>query len=182
MTISPVSPACSKRSVRRHDRDLRPGRDADAAGLAQAGRQRVRGHLVRGLGHAVGFDHRAAEGRFELGHHLRRQRGGRRADEAQLRRRERFRHCAPRAARIAWCMVGTAVYQLGLASSSHWKKRSALKPGRAEDAAARGERRQHRRDQPVDVEQRHDVEAAVVRPSAAASRRYARPRPPGWRG
>src|SRR5690242_1085015 len=26
-------------------------------------------------------------------------------------------------------MVGTAVYQLGLASESHWKKRSALKPG-----------------------------------------------------
>ncbi len=36
-----------------------------------------------------------------------------------------------RAARasIAWCMVGTAVYQLGLASPSHWKNRSALKLG-----------------------------------------------------
>ena len=31
--------------------------------------------------------------------------------------------------RIAWCMVGTAVYQVGRASPSHWKKRSALKPG-----------------------------------------------------
>src|SRR5690606_38111507 len=31
--------------------------------------------------------------------------------------------------RIAWCMVGTAVYQVGLASSSQLKKRSALKPG-----------------------------------------------------
>ena len=31
--------------------------------------------------------------------------------------------------RIAWCMVGTAVYQVGRASLSHWKKRSALKPG-----------------------------------------------------
>ena len=32
-------------------------------------------------------------------------------------------------ARIAWCMVGTAVYQVGFASPSQWKKRSALKPG-----------------------------------------------------
>jgi len=32
-------------------------------------------------------------------------------------------------ARIAWCMVGTAVYQVGFASSSQAKKRSALKPG-----------------------------------------------------
>ena len=32
-------------------------------------------------------------------------------------------------ARIAWCMVGTAVYQLGLASSVQAKKRKALKPG-----------------------------------------------------
>ena len=48
------------------------------------------------------------------------------------------RRCARRAARIAWCMVGTAVYQVGCASSSQAKKRSALKPGRAED---RGRRR-----------------------------------------
>ena len=32
-------------------------------------------------------------------------------------------------ARIAWCMVGTAVYQVGFASPSQAKKRSALKPG-----------------------------------------------------
>src|SRR5664279_3104454 len=32
-------------------------------------------------------------------------------------------------ATIAWCMVGTAVYQVGLASSIHWKNLSALKPG-----------------------------------------------------
>src|SRR5687767_11925160 len=32
-------------------------------------------------------------------------------------------------ARIAWCMVGTAVYQLGSASSIHWKNFRALKPG-----------------------------------------------------
>ena len=30
---------------------------------------------------------------------------------------------------IAWCIVGTAVYQVGLASSIHVKNFSALKPG-----------------------------------------------------
>ena len=32
-------------------------------------------------------------------------------------------------ARIAWCMVGTAVYQVGFTVPSHSKKRKALKPG-----------------------------------------------------
>src|SRR5205823_4687810 len=32
-------------------------------------------------------------------------------------------------ARIAWCIVGTAVYQVGWAASSQAKKRKALKPG-----------------------------------------------------
>ena len=32
-------------------------------------------------------------------------------------------------ARIAWCIVGTAVYQVGLASSIQAKNLSALKPG-----------------------------------------------------
>ena len=36
---------------------------------------------------------------------------------------------ARRRPRIAWCMVGTAVYQVGFTSSSQAKKRSALKPG-----------------------------------------------------
>jgi hypothetical protein len=31
--------------------------------------------------------------------------------------------------RIAWCMVGTAVYQVGSASRSQPKNRSASKPG-----------------------------------------------------
>ena len=42
-------------------------------------------------------------------------------------------------ARIAWCMVGTAVYQVGLASLSQPKKRSASKPGAPPDLAARAE-------------------------------------------
>src|SRR5690606_35910735 len=52
-------------------------------------------------------------------------------DERMKRRAEAATASALRGARarIAWCMVGTAVYQVGLASSSQWKKRSALKPG-----------------------------------------------------
>ena len=43
-------------------------------------------------------------------------------------------------ARIAWCMVGTAVYQVGFTSSSHWKNFSALKPGvQTTDAPAESE-------------------------------------------
>ena len=66
-------------------------------------------------------------------------------------------------ARIAWCMVGTAVYQVGFASPSQRKEAQRIEAGRAERAAAGRERGEHGRDQPVDMEQRHDVEAAVVR-------------------
>ena len=59
-------------------------------------------------------------------------------------------------------MVGTAVYQVGFASSIQAKKRSALKPGVQNTRAAGRQRRQHAGHQAVDVEQRHDVEAAVA--------------------
>ena len=71
-------------------------------------------------------------------------------------------------------MVGTAVYQVGRASSSQRKKLSALKPGVHTTLAAGGKRGEHRRDQAVDVEERHDVEAAVCRRRARASRRCGR--------
>ena len=76
-------------------------------------------------------------------------------------------------ARIAWCMVGTAVYQVGSAASSQAKKRSASKPGahQTEPPAARLDG--DRGDEAVDVEERHDVQAAVARASAPAPRRCA---------
>ena len=79
-------------------------------------------------------------------------------------------------------MVGTAVYQVGLRLIEPVEEAQRVEARRADDAAAGGERGEHRRDQAVDVEQRHDVEAAVVGVERRASRRYARPRPPGWRG
>ena len=86
-------------------------------------------------------------------------RGG--ADEAQRRAGRRIR-VALGAARIAWCMVGTAVYQVGSSSSSQ-RRTERVEAGRADHGGAGGQRGQQRRDQPVDVEQRHDVEAAVAR-------------------
>ena len=35
----------------------------------------------------------------------------------------------PASPSIVWCMVGTAVYQVGFTSSNWAKKRKALKPG-----------------------------------------------------
>ena len=67
-----------------HDRDLGPRRHAHRARLARARRQRIRSHLVRRLGHAVGLDHRRAEHLFETRHHLRRERRRRRADQPQV--------------------------------------------------------------------------------------------------
>ena len=63
-----------------------------------------------------------------------------------------------------WCIVGTAVNQLGRAASNSRKKRKPLKPAvqTTEPPEARGG--EHGRDQPVDVEQRHDVEAGILRP------------------
>ena len=65
-----------------------PAAHADDAGLARPRRQRVGGHLVARLRHAVALDHRRAEHRFEVAHHLRRQgrRGG--AEEAQRHPRD----------------------------------------------------------------------------------------------
>lgn len=57
-------------STRCHDGHFRAGGCADAARLALAWRQAVGRHLMRRLGHAVRFDHRAAEGRLEFRHDL----------------------------------------------------------------------------------------------------------------
>ena len=58
--------------------------------------------------------------------------GGNDAEEERMNRSaERFTipSFLPALARMAWCMVGTAVYQLGCASSSQAKNFNALNPG-----------------------------------------------------
>ena len=64
--------------------------------------------------------------------------------------------------RIAWCMVGTAVYQVGCRVLEPVEEAQRVEAGRAVDRGAGRERGRDRGDQAVDVEQRHDVEAAVV--------------------
>jgi hypothetical protein len=58
--------------------------------------------------------------------------GGSEAEE-DLRKRRGFRAIVSRflsaRARIAWCIVGTAVYQVGRVSSIHEKNLRALNPG-----------------------------------------------------
>src|SRR5882757_10082556 len=58
--------------------------------------------------------------------------GGSDAEDERMKRRLAARALSalrPSRARMVWCMVGTAVYQVGFTSSSQAKKRSALKPG-----------------------------------------------------
>ena len=83
ITTSPRSPARQVAALRVHDADLHVGPRPDRSGLARRRRQRIGRHLVRGFGHAVRFEHRRAERRFQIVHHLRRQRRAARADEAQ---------------------------------------------------------------------------------------------------
>ena len=117
---------------------------------------------MRGLGHAVGLDHRARR-RPPRARPARC--GGSGADDERMKRSvgraSRLPGCARARARIAWCMVGTAVYQVGRSSPASAKKRNALKPGRAADRAAGARARRACRHQPVDVEERHHVQAAV---------------------
>ena len=85
-------------------------------------------------------------------------------------------------ARIAWCMVGTAVYQVGRIIPEPGEELEGVEAGRAADVRAGVERAQHRRDQAVDVEERHHLEAAVRGRQRAGSWRCGRPRRTRWRG
>ncbi len=90
------------------------GGQAPRAGLARArGGRRIAGHLMRRFGHTVRLNDRHAERRFQSRHDRRRQRGGRGADEPQRTVAPAGRAGACARARTAWCIVGTAEYQVG---------------------------------------------------------------------
>src|SRR6266852_2119025 len=58
--------------------------------------------------------------------------GASEAEDERISRNRALRSssaCREARERIAWCMVGTAVYQVGRTSSSQWKKRRALNGG-----------------------------------------------------
>ena len=67
-------------------------------------------------------------------------------------------------------MVGTAVYQVALRLLEPAEETQRVEARRAEDRGAGVKRRQHRGDQPVDVKERHHVEAAIARLEREAAR------------
>ncbi len=160
MTISPVSPVPRIFSFSIHDGDFRACCAPDGA-RTPARAERVGRHLVRGFGHTVGFGDVRAERCFQLRDDLRRQGGRRRADEAQL---VALDYCAiVRRARHD-CLVhrgdGRVPGRRRLIHSC--EELEGVEARRAEDGAAAREGRQNARNQPVDVEQRHDVERAIL--------------------
>ena len=166
MTISPrLARRARQRAVLVHDRrPPGPRRSPTEPGLRSPRRQRVARHLVRGFGHPVRLDH-AARRRAASSSAMtcggsgddeeRMKRSGWRRDDPGVRRARRR---SPGASSAPPCT------RSGRNSSSHAKNCGALKPGvqttleppPTSGASSAG-------DQPVDVEQRHDVQAAVVR-------------------
>ncbi len=117
---------------------------------------------MRRLGHAISFDQRRAEGRFEFRDDLRRHRRRGRSEEAQriggddvlvLRgaREDRLMHRWHR--RVPG--------RPGLTYPAEEFQR--VETGRAEHGAAARKRREQSRDQSMDMKQRHDIQAAIDR-------------------
>ena len=67
--------------------------------------------------------------------------------------------CARRGPGCAWCIVGTAVYQVGRASLIQAKNLQRVEARRAEDQAAGRQRGEQAGHQAVDVKQRHHVQS-----------------------
>ena len=144
------------------DTNLGARRQANRAGFLLARLDRIAAHLMRRLGHAIGFDHGRAKGLGQLGHHRPRQRRGRRPQEPQPRifddlgvapsaRQDRLMHGWHR--RIP---CGINVLQPA-------KELQRIKARRAADGRPRRQRGADGGDQPMDVEERHHVQAPIIR-------------------
>ena len=64
---------------------------------------------------------------------------------------------------MSWCMVGTPVNQVGSTSFSQPKNFETLYPGEHETWPPAESGARIAGDEPMDVEERHDVEAAILR-------------------
>ena len=154
-------PARHDDAVLVHDRDFRSGGNADRPRASFARRQRVRRHLMRGLGHAVRLDDGASKRALQFLHHLRRERRGRRSDEPKAAALHLV--AMPRRTRqdrLVHRRDGRVPGRPHLIQPVEEAKR--VEPRRAEDLRACAERCQNGSHQTVDVEQRHDVQADVV--------------------
>ena len=148
-----------------------PGRHADRAGLARGRGQRVGGHLVAGLGHAVGLEHR----------HPERSSAARRAAAARARSCTSGRSAAsgpgsPGAVLEDHLVHGRPGREPGHAVGGEPGPRTAAGAKRRGTTTVppAAELRQRRGDEPVDVEERHravrDVGRVRARRSAAIER------------
>ena len=138
-----------------------PGGDPHRAGAPRTRRQGIARHLMGGLGHAVGFDHRASEQLFQLPHHRGRQGGGRGAQKPQPMAADRGPVAfAARQDRLIHGRHRRDPCRLRLLEPA--EEFQGVESGRGEDAGAGGQRTGDGADQPVDMEQRHDVEAAIL--------------------
>lgn len=138
------------------DLDLDALADADARGLALSGRERVRGHLVRGFGHGVGFEDRRVVRLFQRVEGGRGEWGGAGSDEADL-----------------GLGVGRGVLEedlvdggdrrvpIGLVGDEVVPEFRGRELGRDNDRPAGVEGRQEACEEAVDVEERHDEHGAV---------------------
>ena len=86
MATSPVAPAGRTCPLLVEHGDVGTGGLAHGSGFADLVGERIARHLVRGLGHSVGLDHRDVEGCLEVVQHADRQRRRRRAHEPEGRR------------------------------------------------------------------------------------------------
>ena len=156
-------PAGSAPPVVVEDRDLRARRPSHRARAALARRQRVGGHLVRRLGHAVGLDERQREAvarrPASAGPGAPRSTSARSAVHC---RRARRRH--PRRAR-AGCGGSSArpSTRSPPCVGGLLPERARREAARRDHASAGGQRRERRGDEAVDVEERHGAVARVVR-------------------
>ena len=102
------------------------------------------------------------EGRFDLGDDLRRHRGGRRAHEAQAMTGDDLAIVrGARQDRLMHRRHGRVPGRLCLLHPG--EETQSIEAWRAKYAAASRERRQQPRHEPVNVKQRHDLEAAILR-------------------
>ena len=143
-----------------HDPDIHAGPLAYRAGYAVAWRQWVRRHLVRGLRHTVGLDHRHAEGRLHMLHGGRGEGRAARADEAQAPR-IRGGAPAPGPGQQRLKHRGHSGEPRGLILVYEGPEAHRVEAGRCDHGASRTESREGRRHQPVYVEQWHYAEGYV---------------------
>ena len=144
-----------------HDAHLWTCRQSHRTRLARLGRQRVGGHLMGSLGHAIGFDHGTVKSLLQGCQYRGRQCGRRRAHQTQCR--------VPYRLLIARCPGhdelmhgGYGAVIGGLGPLEVGKEGQCVETLTHIDAAASQQRRQQTGHQAMNMEKGHDVERAIL--------------------